>query len=106
MIDVRIARIIAGCVSLALAFAVRTTVHAGTLPDISGTWFANGDAAKRCSISQSGTSVSLTNELGATATGSFTDPGTLTTNWGPFSGGTIIGRISGDLRVITWSNGT
>ena len=26
-------------------------IHAGTLPDISGTWFAQGDRAKRCRIS-------------------------------------------------------
>lgn len=100
------ARKITACASLAIAFAMCTEVRAGTLPNISGTWYANGDGSKHCHITQSGSSVSLTSERGATATGSFADPGSLTTNWGPFGGGHITGRISGNLRTITWSNGT
>jgi len=92
--------------SLAIVLCAYAQVRAGTLPDISGTWYANGNRSSRCHISQSGVSVSLTNERGNTATGRFTDPGTLSTDWGAFNGGQVTGRISGDLRTITWSNGT
>jgi hypothetical protein len=102
----KIARIVAICASLAIAFGVWTEVCAGTLPDISGTWYANGNPAAPCHISQSGTSVSLTNEQGTTATGSFVGPETLRTNWGLLNGGQITGTISNDLRTIKWSNGT
>jgi|SRR5579862_2710853 len=80
-------------------------LHAGTLPDISGTWYANGDSSKRCQISQSGNSITLTNEDGARATGSFADPSTLTTRW-PYPPYTIRGTISSDLRTIRWNNNT
>jgi hypothetical protein len=101
-----IARVFAVCVCAASVFGLWTQSRAGTLPDISGTWYANGSFTKRCHITQSGRSVSLSNEVGATATGSFTDPSTLSTNWGPFGGGRVTGSISSDLRRITWSNGT
>jgi len=92
---------------LGLAFVnVSSLVRAGTLPDITGTWYANGDAAKRCEITQSGTSVTLRNEQGRSATGRFTDPGTLDTDWGYFGGHHIRGAISSNLRRIDWSNGT
>ena len=94
------------CAALTFAFGVLTQVHAGTLPDISGTWHPNGNRAIRAHISQSGTSVSLNNGQGATATGTFVDPSTLRTNWGTFNGGHITGTISNDLRRIDWSNGT
>jgi len=94
------------CASLAIAFGVVTEVRAGTLPDISGRWYANGNPGASCRISQSGTSVSLTNERGVTATGSFVNPSTLSTDWGFMNGGRITGTISSDLRHITWSNGT
>ena len=82
-------------------------VHAGTLPDISGTWYAGGDRGKRCRIEQSGVSLTLRNEDGWTATGSFVNPSEITTTWGSFgSRTTISGRISGDLGTIRWSNGT
>ncbi len=100
------ARIVVICLSLATAFASLTNVRAGTLPDISGTWYANGNPAARCTINQSGDSVSLTNEQGATATGSFVNAGTIATNWSYFGGRNITGTISTDLRKITWSNGT
>lgn len=101
-----VSRILAICSCLTIALALQTATHAGTLPDISGTWYANGNPASRCRISQSGTSVSLTNELGTTATGNFLDPSTLNTHWGAFGGGHVTGRISNDLRTIRWSNGT
>jgi hypothetical protein len=102
----KIARILAVCASLTIAFGVWTEVRAGTLPDISGKWYANGNPAAPCHIRQSGTSVSLTNEQGATATGSFVGPGTLSTDWGIVNGGHVTGTISNDLRTIRWSNGT
>jgi hypothetical protein len=102
----KIARIVAVCAGLAIAFGMWTKVCAGTLPDISGTWYANGNPAAPCHISQSGTSVSLTNEQGRTASGSFVDPSTLSTDWGLLNGGQITGTVSNDLRTIRWGNGT
>lgn len=93
-------------VGLALVFGAWAQVRAGTLPDISGTWYGNGHASRHCHISQSGSSVSLRNEQGSTATGTFADPSTLNTSWGIFGGGNVTGRISGNLQTITWSNGT
>ncbi|HKU81467.1 MAG TPA: hypothetical protein VJP76_04780 [Candidatus Tumulicola sp.] len=97
---------VAACASLAVAFGAWSAVRAGTLPNISGTWYGNGHSSRRCQIRQSGDSVSLTNEQGSSASGTFTDPSTLSTSWGVFGGGTVTGHISGDLRTITWSNGT
>lgn len=78
-------------------------ITAGTLPDISGTWYSGGDHSKRCYIEQSGTSVTLRNEDGQRATGRFADPSTLETNWGYAR---VRGTISGDLQTIRWSNST
>jgi hypothetical protein len=100
------ARIAAVFASLTIVFVVSTAVRAGTLPDISGTWYANGNPAAPCHITQSGRTVSLSNEQGTTATGHFVDPSTLSTDWGLTNGGQITGKISGDLRRIDWSNGT
>jgi hypothetical protein len=105
-LPMRVVAIAAFCASSAIVFGSGTQVRAGTLPDISGTWYANGNSAARCRISQSGNSVSLTNEQGATATGSFVNPSSLSTDWGFMNGGRITGTISSDLRRITWSNGT
>lgn len=93
---------------LTVAFLVHSghLALAGTLPDISGTWYANGDPSKRCRIEQSGRSVTVRNEVGQTAAGSFTDPSTLSTDWGVFNGGRISGTITRNLRRINWSNGT
>lgn len=79
---------------------------AGTLPNVTGTWLANGDPSKRCRITQAGTSVTLTNEQGQTANGTFSDPSTLDTNWGYTGARHITGAISANLRRIDWSNGT
>jgi hypothetical protein len=98
-----------GVVSALMGILIASTMlmqaHAGTLPDISGTWFPNGDRFKRCQIQQAGTSVTLINESGQTATGTFVNPSEIKTTW---SGSVfpITGRISSDLRTITWSNGT
>lgn len=98
--------VISVCAGLVFVFGAWAQVLAGTLPDISGTWYGNGHSSRRCQIRQSGNSVSLTNEQGGTATGNFTDPSTLSTSWSVFGGGNVTGHISGDLRTITWSNGT
>ncbi len=95
-------RVSAICASVAIAFATLTEVHAGTMPDISGSWYANGNPTAQCRIAQSGSSVSLTNEQGATATGSFTDPSTLSAAWGRKH---LTGTISSDLQTINWSDG-
>lgn len=81
-------------------------VLAGTLPDITGSWLANGDPSKRCHISQAGTLVTVTNEQGRTAKGAFRDPSTIDTDWGYVGGHNITGTISPNLRRIDWSNGT
>src|ERR1700735_743451 len=82
------------CAGAFLASGAWTDVaSAGTLPNITGTWYANGNPSAPCQISQSGTSVSLSNEQGNAATGQFTDPGTLSTDWGPMNGGRITGTI-------------
>jgi hypothetical protein len=70
---------------------------------LSGTWFANGDRARRCSISQRRGSLSLRNEAGQTANGSFVGRRDITTNW---NGTVINGRVSRDGNRIDWSNGT
>lgn len=104
---------IATMVLAACVFGAFPTAHAGTLPDISGTWYAQGNGSKPCHIAQSGNNATFTNEVGDRATGRFTDPSTLSTSWpdwhnehnaGPRS--TYIGRISSGLTTIHWSNGT
>lgn len=79
---------------------------AGTLPNISGVWYAQGDSWKRCHISQSGSSVTLQNEQGRTASATFTNPSTIDADWGYFGGRHITGTISRNLKRIAWSNGT
>jgi len=96
-------RTLAICASVAFAFAALAEGRAGTLPDITGSWFANGNPTLQCHISQSGNTMSLTNEQGATAAGNFTDPSTLSAAWG---GKHMTGTISSDLRTITWNDGT
>lgn len=92
--------------TIVFILATPSLISAGTLPNITGTWYANGDRSLRCTISQSGTSVTLTNEQGKTARGTFLDPSTLDTDWGYMGGRHIRGVISQDLRRISWSNGT
>jgi hypothetical protein len=92
--------------SFVIALCVSAQVRAGTLPDISGRWYANGNSGAVCHITQSGTSVSLVNQNGVRATGNFDSPSTLSTDWGVFNGGRITGTISGNLRRINWSNGS
>ena len=97
---------------VAFLFGLATAAHAGTLPNISGTWYVNGDHSKRAHITQSGTSITLRNERGQTATGSFLDPSHITTIWSPSiytpmaPRTQIEGRITRSLNTIHWSNGT
>jgi hypothetical protein len=72
-------------------------------PNIDGTWYRSGNHSLACSIRQRGKNLRLTNETGATATGSFDSKRHVTTNWsGTTIGGTIVAR--GDR--INWDNGT
>jgi hypothetical protein len=87
----------------AFVLAVAGATHAGTLPDITGTWYFAGDHTKRCHIEQFGTSVTLINESGQTGRGTFLNSTTLSTTWNNLR---ITGNISPDLQTIRWSNGT
>jgi len=98
--------------SVVLPLLPSAPARAGTLPNISGTWYMGGDHSKRCRITQSGNSITLTNERGQTATGHFTDPSNIATNWpsslhtslGPKT--QVYGRISPNLDTILWNNST
>lgn len=68
---------------------------------LQGTWYMGGNRSKPCYIDQRGGSLSLRNESGQVASGSFTGTHTITTTW---FGTTITGTISRDR--ISWSNGT
>ena len=75
----------------------------GHFPQLTGTWFANGDRSRRCSISQQQGSLNLQNEMGQTANGSFVRKRDITTNW---NGTVINGHLSRDGNRVDWSNGT
>jgi len=75
----------------------------GRYPNIDGTWYRGGDHSLACYIRQRGRNLRLTNESGATASGSFDSRRHVTTNWsGTTIGGTVVDR--GDR--INWDNGT
>ena len=110
---IRLVMTVAAAVVAVYVFGSFAAAYAGTLPDIEGTWYAQGNASKRCHIEQSGLNVSFVNEIGDRAQGKFTDPSTLSASWpdwhnsmnaGPHS--TYTGHISSDLNTIRWSNGT
>lgn len=75
----------------------------GYFPRLAGTWFANGDRSRTCSIRQQQGSLSLRNEVGQTASGSFVRRREIATHW---NGIVIQGRISRDGNRIDWDNGT
>lgn len=77
--------------------------YPGFLPRLTGTWYANGDPARRCSIRQRQGALDLRNEAGQSASGVFLRRHLVTTNW---NGNTIQGRISRDGDRIDWNNGT
>ena len=106
----RVVAVISALACIAFVLGPQAPATAGTLPNIGGTWYSGGDHSKRCTISQSGNSVTLTNERGQHATGSFVSPSHITTSWptslytsmGPRQH--IDGNISGD--TILWNNST
>jgi hypothetical protein len=75
----------------------------GYFPRLAGTWFANGDRTRACTIGQHRGSLELRNEIGQSAGGSFVRRHLISTNW---NGNMIQGRISRDGNRIDWNNGT
>ncbi|HKD86364.1 MAG TPA: hypothetical protein VKB58_16560 [Terriglobales bacterium] len=75
----------------------------GRRPNLDGTWYRDGDHSMRCTIRQKKGNLSLKNESGQTATGSFDGNRRIITNW---SGQQIVGSISEDGNTIDWDNGT
>jgi hypothetical protein len=74
----------------------------GTL-NLSGNWYPNGNRSLQCSIQQRRGNLTLQNEGGVRASGSFTSKRQITTNW---QGTTITGSVSSDGNRINWNNGT
>jgi hypothetical protein len=72
-------------------------------PALNGTWHPNGNLSLSCSIQQHRGALTLQNETGQQATGSFDDKQHLTTDW---QGTKITGTVSSDSNRINWSNGT
>lgn len=75
----------------------------GHRPNIDGTWYRSGDRSQSCYIKQRGKNLKLTNESGATATGSFDGKRHFTTNW---NGTTVGGTLVSAGERINWDNGT
>jgi len=72
-------------------------------PNLNGNWYPNGNRSLQCSIQQRRGNLTLQNEVGDRATGSFHGKWSVTTNW---QGTSILGTISRDGNRIDWSNGT
>lgn len=75
----------------------------GRRPNLDGTWYRDGNRSLRCSIRQKKGNLTLKNEVGQTATGSFDSSNRITTSW---SGQRIDGTINSDGNRIDWDNGT
>lgn len=71
--------------------------------DLNGNWYPNGNRSMQCSIQQRRGNLTLQNEQGVRATGSFNGKYNLSTNW---QGTTINGTVSRDGNRINWDNGT
>jgi hypothetical protein len=71
--------------------------------NLTGTWYAQGDRSRSCSIQQRGSNLQLSNESGGSASGQMNGKRTLTTNW---NGTTIGGTVSSNGNRINWDNGT
>ena len=71
--------------------------------NLNGNWYPNGDRSLNASIQQRHNSLTLQNESGQRATGSFNGRNQVTTNWG---GTRVTGTVSRDGNRIDWSNGT
>jgi len=75
-----------------------------TTPDLSGTWYMGGpyNVGMPCKISQTGSTLTFTNEKGDTVAGDFIDSKTVEAiDW---SG--LRGTLSDDGTRISWANGT
>jgi len=72
-------------------------------PNLNGNWYPNGNRSLQCSIQQRRGNLTLQNENGDRATGSFNGKWKVTTTW---QGTRIAGTISSDANRIDWSNGT
>jgi hypothetical protein len=72
-------------------------------PNLNGNWYPNGNRSLQCSIQQRRGNLTLQNENGDRATGSFNGKWTVMTNW---QGNRITGTINRDGTRIDWSNGT
>jgi hypothetical protein len=72
-------------------------------PNLNGNWYPNGNRSLQCSIQQRRGNLTLQNEVGDRATGSFNGKWSVTTNW---QGTRISGTISKEGTRIDWSNGT
>jgi hypothetical protein len=75
----------------------------GRRPNLDGTWYRDGNHSLRCTIRQKKGNLTLKNEVGQTANGSFDSSQRITTYW---SGQRIDGTISSDGNRIDWDNGT
>ena len=72
-------------------------------PNLNGNWYPNGNRSLSCSIQQHRGNLTLQNETGQRATGSFNGRNRVSTNW---SGTRISGMVSSDGNRIDWDNGT
>ena len=72
-------------------------------PNLNGNWYPNGNRSLSCSIQQHRGNLTLQNETGQRATGSFNGRNRVSTNW---SGTRISGMLSSDGNRIDWDNGT
>lgn len=98
-----------------IAVSVLFSLFVGIVPDVShaqlnqsgpfvGVWCAQGDPAKRTSITANGPFLTLTNEVGSTSSGhvmGIKTPQIVADQW-EF----VRGTLGPDGRSITWTNGT
>jgi hypothetical protein len=71
--------------------------------NLTGTWYAQGDRSRSCSIRQRGNNLQLSNESGDNANGQMNGKRTLTSTW---NGNAIGGTVSNNGNRINWDNGT
>jgi hypothetical protein len=102
----------AGLLMLALAVPAPAQVRIQpvppppTVPDVSGTWYLNGDRNKPCRIAQypPGRRAEFTNENGDSAWGTVHAGYVYIPDWSDGSSQGLEGRVRGDR--IVWPNGT
>jgi hypothetical protein len=71
--------------------------------NLNGNWYPNGNRSLQCSIQQHRGNLTLQNEGGVRASGSFNGKWNISTNW---QGTKINGTVSRDGNRINWDNGT